>query len=67
MGDGFGDVDEFSAVALGVIAEELEGLLFVDAVSCHEDALRPFDGGPSTEGAFEVVELGEAAQGDVDR
>lgn len=30
VGDRFGDVDEFASVALGAVAEEFEGLLFVD-------------------------------------
>ena len=67
LGDGFGDLNEFVSVSLGVVAEKLEGLLFVDAVDGHEDAFGSFDGGAAAEGAFEVVVFGEAAQGDVER
>jgi hypothetical protein len=50
-----------------VAAEKLECSLLVDAMDVHEDAFGAFDGGASAEGAFEVVELGEAAQDDVER
>ena len=67
LGDGFGDLDEFASVALGVVAEKLEGSLFVDAVDGHEDTLGSLDDGTPSEGAFEVVVLGESPQGDVER
>ena len=67
LSDGFGDVDEFPSVALGVGAEEFESLLFVNAVDGHENAFGAFDRGAPAEGAFEVVVFGEAAEDDVER
>ena len=64
--DGFCDLDELAAVALRVSAEKLECLLFVDSVDGHQDAFCSFDDRAPAEGAFEVVELGEAAQHDVE-
>ena len=54
-------------VGLRVAAEEIEAVLVGDSVALHEDALGAFDHRAAAEGAFEVVEVRETAQHDVDR
>ena len=62
-----GDVGELVAVVLGVVAEHPERPVGVDPVAGHQDALRLLDHRPASECALQVVVLGEALQGDVDR
>ena len=62
LDDRFCDVDELAAVVLRVGPEHLEGPSPVDAVACHQDALRLLDRGPAPERALQVVVLGEALQ-----
>jgi hypothetical protein len=64
--DRFCDLDELAAVPLRVCTQELECLLLVDAVDGHQDAFCSLDDRAPAEGALEVVELGEAAQDDVE-
>jgi hypothetical protein len=49
-----------------VAAEQLEGGVLVHAVAFHQDALGPLGHGAPPERPFEVLELGEAAQDDVE-
>ena len=49
------------------VAEHLEGPFLVDAVACHQDPFRLLDHGAAPERPLQVVVLGEALQGDVDR
>jgi hypothetical protein len=60
-------VDELSVRRARVLTQHLEGRRLIDRVAFHEDALRTFGDGAATEGAFEIVVLGETAQDDVDR
>ena len=63
---GGGDVAEFAPVVLGVVAELLEGLVGVDRVAGHQDALCLLDLGAPPECALEALVFGEALEGDVD-
>ena len=65
--DRLGDVDEFVAVVLRVVAQHLERSVGVDRVAGHEDPFRLLDRCPAPERALQAVVLGEALQGDVDR
>jgi hypothetical protein len=65
--DGLGDVDDFVAVVLGVLAQHVEGLIGVEGVPGHEDALGLLDRRSASEGASEPVVLSEPLQRDVDR
>src|SRR5579864_7187458 len=47
--DGCGDVAEFAAVVLGVVAQHLEGVVGVGGVAGHEDAFGLFDDGAPAE------------------
>ena len=67
LDDRLGDVDELAAVVLRVVAQQLERLVGVDRVTCHQDPLRLLDRGPAPERSLEAVVLGEALQRDVDR
>ena len=51
MGDGLGDVEEPASGLLRVGFEELEGVVGVDPVSGHEDALCLLDDGAAHEKA----------------
>ena len=51
----------------GAVAEHLERALLVDRVALHQDALRTLGDRAALERAFQVAELGEAAQDDLDR
>ena len=66
LDDRCGDVSELSAVVLGVVSEHFESFVRVDGMACHQDALGLLDRCSASEGAFEVVVLGEPLQGDVD-
>ena len=61
-----GEVDEFAVVDPRVLAEDLVGVVLVDAVAFHEDAFGAFDQGAASECALEGVVFGEASQHDVD-
>jgi hypothetical protein len=50
-----------------VVAQHLERLLLVDAVTFHQGALGPLGHGAASEGAFQGVVLGRALERDVDR
>ena len=65
--DGGGEVDEFAVAGAGVLAQQVEGAALVDGVAFHQDALGALGQRATSERAFEVVGLGEAAQHDVDR
>ena len=56
MGDGLGDVEEPASGLLRVGFEELEGVVGVDPVSGHEDALCLLDDGAAPEGALQVAD-----------
>ena len=45
-----------------MVAQQLERALLVDGVALHEDPLGSLDHGAPAEGAFEALELGEAAK-----
>ena len=66
-GDGLGDVDQLAARPPGVGAEQLEGLSLVDRMALHQDSLGPLGERAAAKRALQAVELGEAAQDDVDR
>jgi hypothetical protein len=53
--DGLGEVEQFSARVLGVLAEHLEGGVVAAAVSFHQDALGPFDHSAAPERALQVL------------
>lgn len=63
---GGGEVDEFAVVDPRVLAEQFVGVLVVDGVAFHQDALGAFDQRSAGKCAFEVVVFGEAPQHDVD-
>ena len=65
--DRLGDVDEFVAVVLRVVAQHVERSVGVDRVAGHEDPLRLLDRCPAPERALQAVVFGEALQRDVDR
>jgi hypothetical protein len=50
-----------------VVAEHLEGPLFVDCVALHQDALGTLGDRAALERAFQVAVLGKAPQDDLDR
>src|SRR6185437_6554952 len=64
--DGVCDVGELAVAVAGVCAEEVEGCAFVEVVAFHEDAFGALDQCAACECAFEVLELCEAAQDDVE-
>src|SRR5581483_8987602 len=55
VGDGFREVDQLAAGALGVASEQVEGLLLAEAVDGHENAPGALDRGAAGENAFEVL------------
>src|SRR5947207_954712 len=61
--DRLGDVDQFVAVVLRVLAQHPERSIGVDCVPGHQDPLRLLDQGPAPERALQAVVLGEALQG----
>ena len=65
--DRLGNLNKLASVLLGMGSEECKGLVCVDPVSGHEDALCLFDDGASSECALQVAELGEASERDVER
>ena len=65
--DGGGEVDQLAVGNARMLAQQLEGVRFVDAVTFHQNPLDAFDQRAAPERAFEVLVLGEAAQDDVDR
>lgn len=62
-----GDIDELLAIATRVVPQHGERLPLVHLVALHEDALRAFGLRATSEGALEIVELGESPEGDVER
>src|SRR5581483_6857899 len=62
-----GDVAELAAVVLGVVAQHLEGAVGGRRVPGHQDAFGLFDQRAAAECSLQVLVLGEALQGDVDR
>ena len=64
--DGGGDVAEFVAVVLGVVAQHLEGAVGGRRVAGHQDAFGLFDQSAPAECSLKVLVLGESLQGDVD-
>jgi len=67
LDDRLGDVHELAAVVLRMVAEHFERVLLVDRVARHQDALRLLDQRPPPERSLQVVVLGEALEGDIDR
>src|ERR1700753_4250793 len=61
-----GDLDDLAVVTASVIPEQLERCTLVDAVTLHQDSLRPFDDGAPAERTFETVVLAEAQQHDLE-
>ena len=61
------DVDQLAVAGASVVSQQGKGSRLVDRVALHENALRPLGHGSPAERSLEVVELGEAAQDDVDR
>lgn len=61
------NVGELVAVVLGVVAQHPERLVGVDRVASHQDPFCLLDHRPAPERSLEVVVLGEALQGDVNR
>jgi hypothetical protein len=59
-------IDELAACVAGVAAEHGKARRLVDRVTFHPDSLGTFGNGATSKRAFEVLVLGEAAQG-VDR
>jgi hypothetical protein len=64
---GLCDVDELLPAVARVVAQHLEGLPLVDLVALHEDALGALGLRAAAERALQVVVLGEAPEGDVER
>src|SRR6478672_2701835 len=64
---GGGNVAELVAVVLRVVAEPLEGLVGIDRMAGHEDALRLLDHRAPAERSLKALVLGEALKCDVDR
>src|SRR5690349_10866536 len=60
------NVDELSPRPSRVVPQQGEGVLLVDLVALHEDALGTLGLGAPAEGTLQVVVLGEAAEGDVE-
>jgi hypothetical protein len=65
--DGRGEVDELAVGSPRLLAEHLEGDIFVYRVALHQDALGSLDQGAPAECSLQVLVLGKAAQDDVDR
>ena len=65
--DGSGDVDDLPVGPTSVVAQEMEGLLFVERSAFHQDPLCPLRDGAPPEGALERVVLGETLERDVHR
>src|SRR6185312_3601034 len=64
--DGVCDVGELAVAVAGVCAEEVAGCAFVEVVAFHEADFGALDHCAACECAFEVLELCEAAQNDVE-
>jgi len=65
--DGGGEVDQLAVADTRLIAKHLEGVLLIDGMPFHQDALGTLDRCAAAERALEVAELGESAQHDVNR
>src|SRR5215210_4040414 len=65
--DGGREVDQLAVVDARALAQHLERAGLVDGVALHQDALRALGQRATPERPLELVELGEAAQHDVDR
>jgi hypothetical protein len=62
-----GDVGQLAPVLLGVLAQHRERVIGVDRMALHQDPLRLLDERAPLKCVLQVVVLGEALEGDVDR